>query len=34
MLMVHNRDQPEIQGKPLIEHTQTMPQKQPNAFIF
>ena len=26
-LVVHNRDRPEIHGKPLIERTQTMPKK-------
>ena len=31
--MVHNRDRLEIWGKPLIERIQTMPKKQPNAFI-
>ena len=25
MLVVHNRDRPEVLGKPLIERTQTMP---------
>ena len=33
VLMVHNRDLPEILEKPLIEYIWTMPSKQPNAFI-
>ena len=32
-LVVHNRYRLEIQGKTLIERTQTMPWKQLNAFI-